>query len=73
MAAYTAAAAAFEYAGALLWQVFPWKTSPFSGAAYDFDYSRGGSASALTLYDTMAARTRFAAAFEGERARSFLP
>ena len=62
LAAYTAAAGAFDYVGALLWQVFPWKTANFAGAGYDFDYSRGGSASALTLYDTFAAKSRLAAA-----------
>lgn len=62
LAAYTAAAAAFDYAGGLLWQVFPWKTGHFTGAGYDFDYSRGGAASALTLYDTFAAKTKMVAA-----------
>lgn len=59
LAAYTAAAAAFDYVGALLWQVFPWRTSPFAGAGYDSDYSRGGQAAALTLFDTFNAKTRY--------------
>lgn len=62
LAAYTAAAGTFGYVGAILWQCFPWRTSPFAGAGYDFDYSRGGSASALTLYDTFAAKSKIEAA-----------
>ena len=59
LSAYTTAAAAFGYAGALIWQVFPWNTPNYQGAAFDFDYTKSGSAAVLALYDVMNAKTLF--------------
>ena len=59
LSAYTTVAAAFGYAGALIWQVFPWSTPNYQGAAFDFDYTKPGSAAVLALYDVMNAKTLF--------------
>ena len=59
LSAYTTAAAAFGYAGALIWQVFPWSTPNYQGAAFDFDYMKSGSAAVLALYDVRNAKTLF--------------
>ncbi len=58
ISAYSTAAAALGYAGALIWQVFPWKTRSSTGAGFDFDYDKSGGAGVAAMYEAFKARAR---------------
>ena len=58
ISAYSTAAAALGYAGALIWQVFPWKTRSSTGAGFDFDYDKAGGAGVAAMYEAFNARAR---------------
>ena len=58
IASYAAAAGALGYAGALIWQVFPWKTRSSTGAGFDFDYDKPGGMAVSAMYEAYNARAR---------------
>jgi hypothetical protein len=58
IASYAAAAAALGYSGALIWQVFPWRTRSSAGAGFDFDYDKAGGAGVSAMYESFNARAR---------------